>query len=118
MRPMTKDNVKAAMAGESQAHIKYLAFAAVAEKEGKAFLYDGRCRDRHFDDTEPSVIRLRMPDTGDIVLDDLVKGRITVPVASLDELAPTGEGLGGRGAAFEGFGKGEGLGQSGSVFEH
>ena len=36
MHPMTQDNVKAAMAGESQAHIKYLAFAAIAEKEGKA----------------------------------------------------------------------------------
>jgi rubrerythrin len=32
---MTEDNVKAAMAGESQAHIKYAAFAAAAEKEGK-----------------------------------------------------------------------------------
>ena len=36
MRKMTEDNVKAGMAGESQAHIKYAAFAAVAEKEGKA----------------------------------------------------------------------------------
>jgi len=36
MRKMTEDNVKAAMAGESQAHIKYAAFAAAAEKEGKA----------------------------------------------------------------------------------
>jgi len=29
----TEDNVKAAFAGESQAHVKYLAFAAAAEKE-------------------------------------------------------------------------------------
>jgi rubrerythrin len=31
---MTKANLEAALAGESQAHIKYLAFAAQAEKEG------------------------------------------------------------------------------------
>ena len=35
MREMTKENLQAALAGESQAHIKYLAFAAQADKEGK-----------------------------------------------------------------------------------
>jgi len=35
MREMTKENLKAALAGESQAHIKYLAFAAQAEKAGR-----------------------------------------------------------------------------------
>lgn len=35
MREMTKSNLGSALAGESQAHIKYLAFAAQAEKEGK-----------------------------------------------------------------------------------
>jgi rubrerythrin len=35
MKEMTKENLKAALAGESQAHIKYLAFAAQADKEGK-----------------------------------------------------------------------------------
>jgi rubrerythrin len=35
MKEMTKENLSAALAGESQAHIKYLAFAARAEKEGK-----------------------------------------------------------------------------------
>jgi rubrerythrin len=35
MKEMTKENMKAALAGESQAHIKYLAFSARAEKEGK-----------------------------------------------------------------------------------
>lgn len=33
MRKMTEDNLKAALAGESQAHIKYMAFAEAAEKE-------------------------------------------------------------------------------------
>lgn len=36
MRAMTEESAKAALAGESQAHIKYLNFAAKAEKEGKA----------------------------------------------------------------------------------
>ncbi len=35
MKEMTRENLSAALAGESQAHIKYLAFAAKAEKEGK-----------------------------------------------------------------------------------
>lgn len=34
MRKMTEENLKAAFAGESQAHMKYLAFAARAEREG------------------------------------------------------------------------------------
>lgn len=33
MKKMTEDNLKGAFAGESQAHVKYLAFAAAAEKE-------------------------------------------------------------------------------------
>ncbi len=36
MRPMTEANVKAAFAGESQAHIKYLSFAERAERDGFA----------------------------------------------------------------------------------
>lgn len=34
MRKMTEENLKAAFAGESQAHMKYLAFAARAERDG------------------------------------------------------------------------------------
>jgi rubrerythrin len=36
MKQPTEGNVKAAFAGESQAHMKYLAFAAAAEKESLA----------------------------------------------------------------------------------
>jgi len=57
----------------------------VAEAEGHPFLYDGRCRDRHHDDSEPGVIRLVMPRTGEIVLHDLVKGDISVPADNLDD---------------------------------
>lgn len=34
MHPMTKDNLKAAFSGESQAHMKYLIFSDKAENEG------------------------------------------------------------------------------------
>ena len=34
MQEMTKSNLEAAFAGESQAHMKYLIFADVAEKDG------------------------------------------------------------------------------------
>lgn len=34
MREMTKENLKASFAGESQAHMKYLIFSEKAEKEG------------------------------------------------------------------------------------
>jgi len=35
MRAMTEENLKAAFAGESQAHMRYLIFADQADKEGK-----------------------------------------------------------------------------------
>ena len=35
MKETTKENLKTAFAGESQAHMKYLAFAAKAKREGK-----------------------------------------------------------------------------------
>jgi rubrerythrin len=35
MKPMTEANLRAAIAGESQAHVKYLAFAEQAEKDNK-----------------------------------------------------------------------------------
>ncbi len=38
MRKMTQRNLEDAYAGESQAHMRYLIFAGVAEKEGKANL--------------------------------------------------------------------------------
>jgi len=36
MRKMTEENLKAAFAGESQAHVKYLNFSEKAKREGKA----------------------------------------------------------------------------------
>lgn len=49
--------------------------------------YDGRCRHRigEDDDVEP-VIRFKNPDDGEVVIDDLVKGKIVIQNKELDDL--------------------------------
>ena len=49
--------------------------------------YDGRCRDRTEarDGVDP-VIRFRIPDAGEVVIDDLVRGRVVYENAMLDDL--------------------------------
>jgi glutamyl-tRNA synthetase len=49
--------------------------------------YDGRCRDRQEprDGVDP-VIRFRTPDTGEVVIDDLVRGTVTYENQMLDDL--------------------------------
>lgn len=48
--------------------------------------YDGCCRHREVDPRLPHVIRFRNPDTGSVVFDDLVRGRISVANEELDDL--------------------------------
>ncbi len=48
--------------------------------------YDGRCRDADVGADEPHVIRFRTPGEGETVIDDLVRGRVVVPNAELDDL--------------------------------
>ncbi|TNF57446.1 MAG: glutamate--tRNA ligase, partial [Gammaproteobacteria bacterium] len=48
--------------------------------------YDGRCRDRAVDPALPHVIRFRNPDGGLVVVDDLIRGRMTFDNAELDDL--------------------------------
>lgn len=48
--------------------------------------YDGHCRHREVDPGQPHVIRFRNPDGGDVVFEDLVKGRISVSNRELDDL--------------------------------
>lgn len=48
--------------------------------------YDGRCRDRAVDAAQPHVIRFRNPDGGLVVVDDLIRGRMTFDNAELDDL--------------------------------
>ena len=48
--------------------------------------YDGYCRHREIDPSQPHVIRFRNPDSGAVVFDDLVRGRISVANEELDDL--------------------------------
>jgi glutamyl-tRNA synthetase len=48
--------------------------------------YDGCCRNREVDPAHPHVIRFRNPDSGSVVFEDLVRGRISVANAELDDL--------------------------------
>ncbi|MBB6310178.1 glutamate--tRNA ligase [Xanthobacter tagetidis] len=61
----------------------------LARKEGRPPRYDGRWRDRDPaegpKDRDP-VIRLRAPQTGETVIEDLVQGTVTFPNKDLDDL--------------------------------
>ena len=48
--------------------------------------YDGRCRERAVDPAQPHVIRFRNPDAGQVVVDDLIRGRMNFDNAELDDL--------------------------------
>jgi glutamyl-tRNA synthetase len=60
---------------------------AAQMKRGQKPRYDGRCRER----TEPRagvppVVRFRNPDTGEVVVDDQVRGRVVFDNRELDDL--------------------------------
>jgi glutamyl-tRNA synthetase len=62
---------------------------AKARAAGKPMRYDGRWRDRDPKDgipNVPPVIRLKAPQTGETVIDDLVQGRVTVSNEVLDDM--------------------------------
>ncbi len=63
------------------------AMRAAAQAAGRKPRYDGRCRDgsRRRADVTP-VVRFKNPLSGEVVLDDLVKGRIVFDNAELDDL--------------------------------
>jgi glutamyl-tRNA synthetase len=48
--------------------------------------YDGHCRDKEVSPDEPHVIRFRNPDTGVVVVDDLIRGRVNFNNEELDDL--------------------------------
>jgi glutamyl-tRNA synthetase len=48
--------------------------------------YDGHCRHRHLDPQKPHVIRFRNPDDGEVVVDDLIRGRVVFSNTELDDL--------------------------------
>jgi glutamyl-tRNA synthetase len=60
-----------------------------ARAQGRTRLYDGRWRDRDPAEAPPDVppvIRLKAPQDGETVIDDLVQGRVTVANAQLDDM--------------------------------
>ncbi|MGD8591156.1 MAG: glutamate--tRNA ligase, partial [Chromatiales bacterium] len=58
--------------------------AAMQRKEKPR--YDGHCRNRQVDPEEPHVIRFRNPDSGIVVVDDLIRGRVVFNNEELDDL--------------------------------
>jgi glutamyl-tRNA synthetase len=48
--------------------------------------YDGHCRERPIDPSTPHVIRFRNPLEGEVVVDDLIRGRVVFSNAELDDL--------------------------------
>jgi len=48
--------------------------------------YDGHCRHRSIDLTGPHVIRFHNPDSGPVVVDDLIRGRVVFQNEELDDL--------------------------------
>jgi len=48
--------------------------------------YDGCCRDKNVSAEEPHVIRFRNPTEGEVVVDDLVRGRVVFANSELDDL--------------------------------
>jgi glutamyl-tRNA synthetase len=48
--------------------------------------YDGHCRRLRIDPNEPHVIRFRNPDDGEVVVDDLIRGKVLISNQELDDL--------------------------------
>ncbi len=48
--------------------------------------YDGHCRSKPVDPSEPHVIRFKNPDEGVVVVDDMIRGRVVFSNDELDDL--------------------------------
>ena len=48
--------------------------------------YDGHCRNRNVSPDEPHVIRFKTPQDGAVLMDDLVRGKVSIPNSELDDL--------------------------------
>ena len=62
------------------------AMREVARARGEKPRYNGKCRDRGLTAGPGRVVRLRVPDEGRIVFNDMVKGTISVDVSELDDM--------------------------------
>ncbi len=62
------------------------AMREAARAKGESPRYDGRCREKKLGPAQGSVVRLKVPAQGSVVLDDMVKGRIVTDMAQLDDM--------------------------------
>ncbi len=56
-----------------------------AKAAGKKPMYNGKCRNRNLTKSENTVVRLKTPDTGVTVVDDIVKGSTAFQNAEIDD---------------------------------
>jgi len=56
------------------------------EKDGKKPMYDGRSRNKGLKQSENTVLRLATPEDGEIVVDDLIRGKVVFQNSELDDL--------------------------------
>ncbi|MBI1425284.1 MAG: glutamate--tRNA ligase [Gammaproteobacteria bacterium] len=68
----------------SKERIDALREAQMARKEKPR--YDGHCRHHDVSADEPHVVRFRNPLEGQVVIDDLIRGRVIIQNAELDDL--------------------------------
>lgn len=62
------------------------AMREVARAKGEKPKYNGHCRERNLGPGTGHVVRLKTPESGRVVFDDMVKGRISVDIAELDDM--------------------------------
>lgn len=68
----------------SKERLDELREAQMARKEKPR--YDGHCRHADVSADEPHVIRFKTPQEGSVIIDDMVRGKINIPNAELDDL--------------------------------
>ena len=56
------------------------------EKDSKKPMYDGRSRNKGLKQSENTVLRLATPEDGEIVVDDLIRGKVVFQNSELDDL--------------------------------
>ena len=56
------------------------------EKDGKQPMYDGRSRNKGLKQSENTVLRLATPEDGEIVVNDLIRGKVVFQNSELDDL--------------------------------
>jgi len=61
------------------------ALRKVAEARKETFRYPGTCREANVPASEPHALRLAIPREGETVIDDVVRGRVTVSHTELDD---------------------------------